>query len=330
MGLRLSIEVLIAPIIGGLGSLFGPIVGAFFVVPLMEASNVLGQSTGLFGLNTLIYGVVILLCHHLPARRHLAAGRAPSQARGSASDADVMLAVRNLTKAFRGLVAVKDVSFEVRQGEILAVIGPNGAGKTTCFNLIAGALKPTSGRSRVRRRAHFRADARRDRRPRRDPYLPDRAADARHDGAGKCHDRRLLPHRERERRLRHRDRRRWRASACAAKADMSAAASRLPDRKMLELARAVAAQPKLLLLDEVMAGPRPSEGDQIVAAIKDLHASGITVLLIEHVMRVVMALGAARGGAASRREDRRRHAGRSRQRPHRASRAISARRAKLA
>lgn len=61
MGLRLSIEVLIAPIIGGLGSIFGPIVGAFFVVPMMEASNVLGQSTGLFGLNTLIYGIVILL-----------------------------------------------------------------------------------------------------------------------------------------------------------------------------------------------------------------------------------------------------------------------------
>ncbi len=59
---------------------------------------------------------------------------------------------------------------------------------------------------------------------------------------------------------------------------------------MLELARAVAARPKLLLLDEVMAGLRPSEGDQIVAAIKELHASGLTVLLIEHVMRVVMAL----------------------------------------
>jgi branched-chain amino acid transport system ATP-binding protein len=59
---------------------------------------------------------------------------------------------------------------------------------------------------------------------------------------------------------------------------------------MLELARAVAAQPKLLLLDEVMAGLRPSEGDEIVAAIKELHASGVTVLLIEHVMRVVMAL----------------------------------------
>jgi branched-chain amino acid transport system permease protein len=61
MGIRLSIEVLIAPIIGGLGSLFGPVVGAFFVVPLMEASNVLGQRTGFFGLNTLIYGLVILL-----------------------------------------------------------------------------------------------------------------------------------------------------------------------------------------------------------------------------------------------------------------------------
>jgi branched-chain amino acid transport system permease protein len=61
MGMRMSIEVLIAPIIGGLGSLFGPVVGAFFVMPLMEASNMLGQGSGLFGINTLIYGVVILL-----------------------------------------------------------------------------------------------------------------------------------------------------------------------------------------------------------------------------------------------------------------------------
>ena len=60
-----------------------------------------------------------------------------------------MLAVRNLTKAFRGLIAVKDVSFDVHEGEILAVIGPNGAGKTTCFNLIAGALTPTAGRSYI-------------------------------------------------------------------------------------------------------------------------------------------------------------------------------------
>lgn len=61
MGLRVSIEVLIAPIIGGLGSLFGPIVGAFFVVPLMEASNIVGQSTGFYGINTLLYGLVIFL-----------------------------------------------------------------------------------------------------------------------------------------------------------------------------------------------------------------------------------------------------------------------------
>src|ERR1700687_3877762 len=56
-----------------------------------------------------------------------------------------MLAVNNLTKAFRGLIAVKDVTFDVRAGEIVALIGPNGAGKTTCFNLIAGAMRPTSG-----------------------------------------------------------------------------------------------------------------------------------------------------------------------------------------
>ena len=93
-----------------------------------------------------------------------------------------------------------------------------------------------------------------------------------------------------QRRVRHRACRRLRAFGLRPKADMSAASLTLPDRKMLELARAVAAQPKLLLLDEVMAGLRPSEGDEIVAAIKELHASGVTVLLIEHVMRVVMAL----------------------------------------
>ena len=75
-----------------------------------------------------------------------------------------------------------------------------------------------------------------------------------------------------------------------AKADALAASLTLPDRKMLELARAIAAQPRLLLLDEVMAGLRSSESDRIVEIIKELRGAGMTVLLIEHVMRVVMAL----------------------------------------
>src|SRR5690606_3157483 len=74
------------------------------------------------------------------------------------------------------------------------------------------------------------------------------------------------------------------------KAHVLASALTLPDRKMLELARAMAARPKLLLLDEVMAGLRPLEGDAIVAALREIRTQGVTILLIEHVMRVVMAL----------------------------------------
>jgi branched-chain amino acid transport system ATP-binding protein len=200
-----------------------------------------------------------------------------------------MLAVRNLSKAFRGLVAVKDVSFDVREGEILAMIGPNGAGKTTCFNLIAGALKPTAGEVifQGERISGEMPEAVAERgvirtfqivRPMRGMTVLENAM----IGA-LCRTANIQEASEIALSALGR-------FGLARKSDISAAGLTLPDRKMLELARAVAAQPKLLLLDEVMAGLRPSEGDDIIAAIRELHASGVTVLLIEHVMRVVMAL----------------------------------------
>jgi branched-chain amino acid transport system ATP-binding protein len=200
-----------------------------------------------------------------------------------------MLQVSGLTKRFRGLVAVKDVSFEVRSSEIVALIGPNGAGKTTCFNLIAGALAPTSGsvaldgeditglvpeaiavRGLVRTFQNARpmggmtvlenvmvgALAR----------TPDVCAAA--DIAAAAISRIGL----------------------AGKSDALALSLTLPDRKMLELARALAARPRVLLLDEVMAGLRPAERERIVSVVRELNADGMTVLLIEHVMRIVMAL----------------------------------------
>ena len=94
-----------------------------------------------------------------------------------------------------------------------------------------------------------------------------------------------------------------------------AASLTLPDRKRLEVARALATEPKLLLLDEVMAGLRPTETDRMVAILRELNRdTGLTILLIEHVMRAVMALAARVPGAASRRDDRRRHAGSGRAR----------------
>jgi branched-chain amino acid transport system ATP-binding protein len=204
-------------------------------------------------------------------------------------EAKLMLSVRGLTKSFRGLVAVKDVSFDVTKGEILAVIGPNGAGKTTCFNLIAGALKPTSGSAvfegetisgllpeEVAARGVVRTFQ--IVRPMRGMTVLENAMVGAFAQTANVHNASDIALDS------------LRQVGLDAKASLSAASLTLPDRKMLELARAVSARPKLLLLDEVMAGLRPSEGEQIVAAVKELNASGLTVLLIEHVMRVVMAL----------------------------------------
>lgn len=201
-----------------------------------------------------------------------------------------LLSVEGVSKRFRGLLAVDKVTFDVPEGGIYAVIGPNGAGKTTLFNMIAGVHPPDGGSITFARE-------------RIDGLAPDRicrrgigrtfqivrpfpaltvednvivgALMRRTDVAqARAHAHEVL------RRLDLYDRRAQRASSMT-----------LPDRKRLEVARALATDPKLLLLDEVMAGLRPTETDRIVSILKDLNReSGLTILLIEHVMRAVMAL----------------------------------------
>ncbi len=201
-----------------------------------------------------------------------------------------MLAVGGLSKSFRGLRAVQAVSFEVPQGAIVGLIGPNGAGKTTIFNMIAGVFAPDSG-SIVFQQRHMEG------------LRPDQVCAA---GIGRTFqivkpfaglsvlDNVMVGALLRE------------PSPAAArsvslgileklglgpKAGLPASSLTLPDRKRLEVARALATRPKLLLLDEVMAGLRPTECDQIVAVFRELNrAEGLTILLIEHVMRAVMAL----------------------------------------
>lgn len=202
----------------------------------------------------------------------------------------VLLSVNNVSKRFRGLVAVDRLSFEIEQGGIFAVIGPNGAGKTTLFNMIAGAFASDSGT------ITFMGD-------RIDGLASDRIC---RRGIGRTfqivrpfpaltvednvivgallHERHVPEARARAhevlRQLDLYDKRLQRASALT-----------LPDRKRLEVARALATTPKLLLLDEVMAGLRPTETDRMVAILKELNReTGLTILLIEHVMRAVMAL----------------------------------------
>ena len=201
----------------------------------------------------------------------------------------MMLQVRDLTKAFRGLVAVKDVSFDVAEREIVALIGPNGAGKTTCFNLIAGALRPTSGSVFLNgenltglapEQITLRGLVRTFQivRPMvgltvlENVMMGAFARISNVDEAASVAKQAIM------------------RIGLQAKADALAGDLTLPDRKMLELARAIATQPRLLLLDEVMAGLRSSESDRIVEIIRELRDGGMTVLLIEHVMRVVMSL----------------------------------------
>jgi branched-chain amino acid transport system ATP-binding protein len=200
------------------------------------------------------------------------------------------LEVRAISKSFRGLKAVADASFAVVPGAIHALIGPNGAGKTTIFNMVAGVYSPDAGEIVF------------DGRPIHG-LRSDRVCAA---GIGRTFQivkpfagLSVLDNVMVGSFLKERTQAGARNVALQvlkrlnldAKADLPASALTLPDRKRLEVARALATRPKLLLLDEVMAGLRPTECDQIVEVFRELNrAEGLTILLIEHVMRAVMAL----------------------------------------
>ena len=201
-----------------------------------------------------------------------------------------LLEVRGLSKSFSGLRAVSDVSFNVPEHSLFAMIGPNGAGKTTCFNLIAGVFPPDEGTVALGGRAII-------------GFRPDQIC---HAGIGRTFQvvkpfpqMTVLDNVIVGALNAHRDVASARREARGvlerlhldAKADHLAASLTLPERKRLEVARAMATRPRLLLLDEVMAGLRPTEVDEMVGVFRRINAeTGLTILLIEHVMRAVMAL----------------------------------------
>jgi len=200
-----------------------------------------------------------------------------------------LLSINGISKRFRGLAAVSRVSFDVQQGEIFAVIGPNGAGKTTLFNMIAGAIPPDEGTIAFagERIEGLRSDqiarlgvGRTFQLVRPFPALTveDNVIIGALMQTRTVHEAETIA-RDTLARLDLFDKRAQIASSLT-----------LPDRKRLEVARALATGPKLLLLDEVMAGLRPTETDRIVATLRDLNRDGLTILLIEHVMRAVTAL----------------------------------------
>jgi branched-chain amino acid transport system ATP-binding protein len=203
---------------------------------------------------------------------------------------NALLSLQQVSKRFRGLLAVDAVSFDVVSGELFAIIGPNGAGKTTLFNMIAGAIAPDTGSIRfagepigglppdaICRRGIGRTFQIVRPFPAltvEDNVVVGALLHSPDVGKAKESARELL------RRLDLFDQR-----------NRIAATLTLPDRKRLEVARALATQPRLLLLDEVMAGLRPTESDRMVAILRALNRDGgLTIVLIEHVMRAVMAL----------------------------------------
>lgn len=200
-----------------------------------------------------------------------------------------MLEVEHVTKRFSGLVAVDDASMSVGQGQIVGLIGPNGAGKTTLFTMIAGFQTPTEGQvwfdgcDVTGLRAHQRARlgiARTFQIVQPFSGLNVReniavGAYLRHPHAADAHAR---------------------ADAVAEQVGLSHMLDRqaseltVSGRKRLELARAIATEPRLLLLDEVLAGLNPSELRDIVPVIRAIRDQGVTILMIEHVMQAVMNL----------------------------------------
>ncbi|GEP62023.1 ABC transporter ATP-binding protein [Reyranella soli] len=200
-----------------------------------------------------------------------------------------MLEVRELSKSFGGLKAVDQASLDVRQGEIVGLIGPNGAGKTTLFAAIAGFHKPDAGRvtldgTDITALAPHSICARGMVRTFQitQPFAKISVRENIMVGAYlHTADRALAAHQ---------------AEAVAGMVGMAGQLDQMgadltvAGRKRLELARALATGPRLLLLDEVMAGLNPTEITEIVQVIRDIRDSGITILLIEHVMQAVTSL----------------------------------------
>ncbi|MCC7105031.1 MAG: ABC transporter ATP-binding protein [Chloroflexi bacterium] len=204
-----------------------------------------------------------------------------------------VLQVKDATKRYGGVTAVRDVTFELRQGEIVGLIGPNGAGKTTLVNMITGTARPTSGT------ITFGGAVLNGLKPHRigrmgiartfqvvRPFaqltvLENVAVGAMYGSAGAKRSARVALQRADEILA---------FVHLADRRDAPAASLPIGGRKRLELAKALAMEPRLLLLDEVMAGLRGAEVDEAMDLIRAVNARGITILVIEHVMKVIVGI----------------------------------------
>ena len=317
-GINQGIEYLFMAVIGGAGSVWGAVLGATAITLLKEVlQDILPRIFGRQGnFELIVFGVLMVLllqfardglwpwiARALPKPRPGPLPDAPPlAARERAQRSGVLLQVRNARKQFGGLVAVNDLSFEIHHGEILGLIGPNGAGKSTTFALISGALQLTSGQvlltgesigSRppyeIARRGigrtfqHVKLIAAMS-------VLDNVAIGAYLRGESGVARAALRLDRAEEVRIKAE------AARAIARVGLSAqvfdAAGSLPlgQQRIVEIARALASDPALLLLDEPAAGLRLLEKQELARLLRALKAEGMTILLVEHDMDFVMGL----------------------------------------
>ena len=307
-GLLVISQTLVVSLVGGIGTLWGPLIGAAVMVPVSE---VLDSTVGdrLPGIQGVVYGgALMLIMLYAPeglfwriqqtirsraGRRGGAAARpaitvSADTASTSAQVGNVLLEVRDVSKAFIGLQALSDVSFDVREGEILGVIGPNGAGKTTLFNVLNGFLVPDRGAVRfcgetvtgLRPNVLCRRGVGRTFQvPRTFPRLTvlENVLVGALVRAGSADARGL-------------------ARAALTRVGMLDRADAPPgglttlELRLMELARCLATSPKLVLLDEPLAGLSTDGVDVMIAMIRRVRAAGITVVIIEHTMQALLRL----------------------------------------
>jgi branched-chain amino acid transport system permease protein len=306
--LTLSIQIALFALIGGIGTVFGPLAGALLLVPIIAfVRGWLGADA--LGLHGFIYGMIlILVILFIPDGLMSVLSRLVKTPRKSvdldrASDSEqsadarpelgpVVLKAEHLYKHFGGLHVINDVSLELQESEVLGIIGPNGAGKTTLFNMLSGFLKPDSGHVLIRdkdgqlqRPSDPGAFARLQLGRTFQIVQPFAAMTVEENimvGAFHCH-KQVAPAREAAREIAYR---------MGLARYLNDEAHNLPigGLKRLEIARVMAMRPRILLLDEVMAGINRSDLKEAIALIRSIRDTGVSIIAIEHVMQAIMSL----------------------------------------
>ncbi len=312
-GMLTSAQALIVTLFGGIGTVWGPIIGAAILIPLAET---LHAEVGhlLHGIQGVVYGLAIVIIILVApegliwkfrdmrqSRRDAQAPRAevvaadivanpgPLPERPNAMTGRTLLEVKNLSKAFGGLKAVQDISFTVPEGAVIGIIGPNGAGKTTLFNLLNGFQKPDQGEvlfegesllgmapSGVCKRGIGRTFQ--VARPFKRLSILDNVLVGAYVGAAT--DEIALQHAREALVLVGLDK----------NADRLAGGLTSMEQRLMELARALAGKPKMLFLDETLAGLGGVEVNEMIAVIRRLSDTGITIVIIEHTMQAMLRL----------------------------------------